>query len=497
MTQSPENRKTRIKTLQKETPAAARMRLAADPHRPRYHFVPPANWMNDPNGLIHWRGQYHLFYQYNPHAPIWGTIYWGHAASADLLHWHDQPVALSPTPGGSDQDGCWTGCAVDDDGTPTLIYTGRRGERESVCLATSQDGLLTWAQEAHNPVITAPPPGLSTTGFRDPYVWREGETWYMVIGSGIAGQGGTALLYRSRDLRHWEYLGPLFVGDAAEHGAMWECPNFFSLGDRHVLIVSKFQSSVVLYFVGTYANHKFTPEREGIVDYGAHFFAPQVMIDQQGRRLIFGWAWEGCSEAVQRAAGWAGVQSLPRVLSLAPDHTLLTHPAPELTTLREAYTCIENIALTPSADVPLPVQGDSLEIVAEFQVGLATCGLKLRCTPDHSQETVLGYEGSTGCLFVNRERASRDPEAQGGVHRAPLSLSAGETLKLHLFLDRSMLELFANRRRCLTSRIYPIRPDDSLDIKLFASGGGARLKSLEAWQLKSIWPESTWPGKDR
>jgi beta-fructofuranosidase len=261
------------------------------------------------------------------------------------------------------------------------------------------------------------------------------------------------------------------------------------LGDRHVLVVSRLQSSVVLYFVGTCTDHRFIPEREGIVDYGAHFFAPQVMIDRQGRRLILGWVWEGRSEAAQRAAGWAGVQSLPRVLSLAPDLTLLTRPVPELTALRQTHTHLENVALS-SCDVPLPVQGDSLEIVAEFQVGRATCGLKLRCAADHSQETVVGYEVGAGYVFVDRERASQDPEAQGGVQRAPLSLDADETLKLHLFLDRSMVELFANERRCLTSRIYPSPPYDSLGVKLFASGGDARLKSLDVWSLKSVWPGS-------
>src|SRR5689334_3008427 len=146
-----------------------------DPQRPGYHFLPPANWMNDPNGLIHWRGVYHLFYQYNPNGPFWGTIHWGHAVSTDLVHWEHLPIALSPTVESSDEDGCWSGCAVDDDGVPTLIYSGHRAGAQRACLATSSDGLLTWQKHPGNPVIVEPPAGLHLVEFRDHCVWREDD----------------------------------------------------------------------------------------------------------------------------------------------------------------------------------------------------------------------------------------------------------------------------------------------------------------------------------
>ena len=127
----------------------ARRRYACDPHRPQYHFTAPANWLNDPNGLIQWQGQYHLFYQHNPHAPVHGSIHWGHAVSDDLVHWRDLPIALAPTPGGPDAHGCWSGCAVDDNGLPTLVYTGVAPQ--AVSIATSADGLLTWDKWADSP----------------------------------------------------------------------------------------------------------------------------------------------------------------------------------------------------------------------------------------------------------------------------------------------------------------------------------------------------------
>jgi len=147
--------------------------------RPLNHFQPESNWMSDPNGLMQWRGQYHLFYQHHPHSPLWGPMHWGHAASHDLVHWTHLPIALAPTPDGPDADGCWSGCAVDHDGVPTLVYTGVRSTdgrpyRESVCLATSADELQTWTKYAGNPVIPASPEGLEVLGFRDPCVWREG-----------------------------------------------------------------------------------------------------------------------------------------------------------------------------------------------------------------------------------------------------------------------------------------------------------------------------------
>jgi beta-fructofuranosidase len=151
-----------------------RSELAGDPHRPLNHFSAASNW-NDPNGLIQWDGRYHLFYQYNPNGPFHGTIHWGHAVSEDLVHQEDLPPALAPTPGGPDEDGCWSGCAVDDDGVPTLVYTGVRGggrREEGTCIATSSDGLLTWKKHLGNPVIASPPQGLDVVGFRDPYVWK-------------------------------------------------------------------------------------------------------------------------------------------------------------------------------------------------------------------------------------------------------------------------------------------------------------------------------------
>lgn len=465
-----------------------------DRQRPQYHFLPPSNWLNDPNGLMQWNGEYHLFYQYNPHGPFWGTIHWGHAVSLDLVHWQHLPLALTPEPGTADEDGCWSGCAVDHDGVPTLIYSGDRAGQQRACLATSNDGLLTWQKHPGNPLIAEPPPGLHLMAYRDHCVWREHGVWYQLIGAGIEGQGGTALLYRSDDLYQWEYLHPLLVGDQQRSsplwtGSMWECPDFFALADRHVLIVSTWDPDRLHYsaaFVGHYADQQLVPEIEHKLDYGdRHFYAPQSFSDDQGRRIMFGWVQEGRSVDAQIASGWSGLMSLPRVLSLGPDGQVCMQPVPELAILRSDLVHIGDISIPAGQQIVLPeIQGDTLELLVEFappREGL--CGLVVRRSPDDAEQTRITYDAALHQVIVDRTRASLDPTTDHTMHIAPLTLGAEEPLRLHVFLDRSVLEIFVNERISITSRIYPTRAD-SMGVALLAERGAARLRSLDAWQLR-------------
>lgn len=476
---------------------ASRTLLAADPHRPQYHFLPPSNWLNDPNGLIQWKGQYHLFYQYNPFAPVWGSIHWGHAISHDLVHWRDMPIALAPTPGTVDEYGVFSGCAVYADGVPTVLYTGVHQPADAPrvelpCLATSADeDLVAWQKYAGNPVIAAPPPGFDLLGFRDHSVWKEGSTWYQVIGSGIRGVGGTAFLYRSSDLVRWQYVHPICIGDRGETGDMWECPDLFPLGDAHVLMVSPIPLQKTLYFLGSFREHRFEPQYRGIVDDGGYFYAPQSFADDHGRRVMFGWLREGRDQSAQRAAGWAGVMSLPRVLLPRSDGALGVQPAPELRSLRGRHTSLQHCTVSPTLTSPLELQGAALEIAAEFLPRQAAqFGLKVRCAPDGSEQTLIAYDPASGWLSIDREHSSMEP----AVHREPrgtqVRLAEGEGLTLHVFVDHSVLEVYANARACITTRIYPSRAD-SIGVELFARGGAAELEELNAWDMGSIWAGNT------
>ncbi len=493
--------------------AAMRAALHHDPHRPRYHFAAPANWMNDPNGLIQWQGVYHLFYQYNPSGPTHGNIHWGHAASADLVQWEDWPVALAPTPDSADADGVYSGCAVDDNGVPTLIYSGNRRipgsdppERvQRTCVATSADGLRTWTKDLNNPVIRETPPGLDLVQYRDPSVWKEGDTWYQVTGAGFPDVGGTALVYRSRDLRTWEYLHPLCVGDVHRTepiwtGTMWECPQFFPLGDTHALLISAWDrgTKTTPYLTGDYADHRLAPRVEGLLDLGWSFYAPQSFRDDRGRRIMFGWLREERPNADLVAAGWAGAMSVPRILTARPDGTLGYAPAPEIEALRGAHLHVADLPVTPdSRDFLDELRGNCLEIIAEFGGGdAATFGLIVGRSPDGAEETRIVYDRARAQLQVDRTRSSAAATPDRPVVGGACPLDAGEALRLHIFLDGSIIEIFANGRACLTARIYPSQPE-SIGVDLFARGGTVHMRRLDCWQMASIWDAHGVPPRSR
>lgn len=481
--------------------ACRRGALPHDPHRPVYHFTPPANWLNDPNGLIQWREQYHVFYQYNPHGPFHGTIHWGHAVSDDLVHWRDLPVALAPTPGGSDADGCWSGCAVDGYGVPTILYTG--ANPQAVHIATSADGLLTWEKYAGNPVIPGLPAELAAAAgghFRDPFVWRADGQWHMVIGT-KSEEGGLVLHYRSDDLRHWDYLGPILQGDVNQAepfstGAMWECPNLLDFGTQQALIISAQDAAghlmYAFYATGTLRPGGFIPERQEILVHSGlrgTFYAPQSMRLADGSYLLWGWLKEGRGEHACRQAGWAGALSLPLTVSLAADGRLSLAPAPELRKLRRQHWRYEDIAFGAKSNAWLAdASGDCLEIIAQVELGAgAEVGLKVRCSPGEEEYTTIMIQGATQEIMIERAHASLDPGVARAPCVAPLTLAAGEPVTLHIFLDRSVVEVFTDDgRTVLATRIYPTRPD-SLGLNLSGHGGSARVKSLDVWTMGSIW----------
>jgi beta-fructofuranosidase len=471
-------------------------KLAADPHRPRYHLLPAANWMNDPNGPIYWQGKYHMFYQYNPNGAFWGDMHWGHAVSEDMVHWKHLPMALAPTPGGPDKDGVFSGCAVIDNGVPTVIYTGVNPETQ--CVATSGGDLTVWKKFAANPVIAAPPAGLEVTGFRDPAVWKEGDTWLMALGSGFRGKGGAVLLYESKDLRHWNYLHPLVTGrmragasakDPVDSGEMWECPDFFPLGGKHLLIIST--ERVVKYLLGRYEVRPFTAinmdnrdsqvvlirrhfiaDTMGGIDYGS-YYAARSMTNTGERRILWGWVTEGRSAEAQRAAGWSGVMSLPRELKLLGAQVQIC-PAAEVESLRGKRLGSGDVA------------GDCLEIQAEIDPGNAPrAGLKLRVAPDRSEQTLVYYDRDLKLVCVDRSQSSTDASADRGMQSGPFLLGRGEPLRLRIFLDGSVVEIFANDRFCLTARVYPAGPR-STGVALHMDGGTAKMVSFEAWEMRPI-----------
>ncbi len=458
--------------------------------RPKYHLTPPANWLNDPNGLIRWNDRYHVFYQYNPAGPFHNTIHWGHAVSDDLVTWADESVALSPSSTGPDRDGCWSGCAVDDDGTPSLLYTGGNGRDQLPCLATTDaPGLQTWDKYAGNPVIASPPADLDVletehwrAEFRDHNVWRENGRWYHLVGTGLEDGGGAALLYTSETLTEWTYEGALLTG-GRESGAVWECPELIELGERRLLHVSDYEN--VVYFLGTFADDEFTVESRGVLDHG-DFYAPQSL-DDGDRTLTWGWLPEARDVDAQWDAGWSGALSLPRVIETGPDGGLRQRPASEMTALRTAQIASDaTVDLSADDRRRLDVDGATIELTAEVALTDAeSVELSVFETPDRAEYTPIRYE-KDGTLSVDRAPSSRDPHTF--VDTQSMSVPPyDEPLSLRIFLDRSVVEIYANDRHCLTSRVYPTR-DDAVGLSVVAEGGSASISSLSAWELGEAMP---------
>jgi beta-fructofuranosidase len=398
-------------------------------------------------------------------------MHWGHAVSSDLAHWQHRPIALTPTPGMADGEHVYSGCAVNDNGTPTLLYTGVAGKSQLPCLATAVDGSLdSWVKYPHNPVIPKPPEG-DILGFRDHTVWRELDGWHMGVGCGLRGSGGFVAHYRSENLRHWDYLGPLCSGSLADTGEMWECPDFIQFGDRHVLVISPIPFGKAIYTVGSYSKGEFIPTEWHTLDNGGAFYAPQSMLDMQNRRLMWGWLWETRPEAMFRAAGWAGVMSLPRVLSLGAGGELSQTPVPELSLLRQKSL------LEPVNEL----HGSFLELKVVFDSQDPICGIKVRQSPDELEQTLITYDRIAGNLTIDRRCSSLDDTVVCDIRTTTLVLSPGESLNLHIFLDGSVVEVFANDRAVMATRIYPTRPD-SLGVEI-TSG---HLLSHEAWEMGSM-----------
>ena len=456
-------------------------KLAADPMRPQFHLLPAKNWMNDPNGPIYFNGHYHMFFQYNPLAAVWGDMSWNHAISTDMLHWKHLPVALTPTPGGPDSFGCFSGSAIAVGKRVYVVYTGtqestpdlatiRDGSdkiQESQCLAWSDDPeLITWTKSAQ-PIVPRPPEGVQITGFRDPSAWRRGDWYYMTVGSGVAKIGGCVLLYRSKDLKTWEYLHPLTAGNwnskptanPCDDGEMWECPEFFLLDGGHVLIYSTlgrvFWQSGDLDEIA----RKFTPRKSGLLDLDA-FYAPKTQLDAQGRRILWGWIPERRTDAETRAAGWSGMMSLPRMMNLDSDGTLRLRILPQSASLRAGTVRVERSPTNARATL----QKASGEVMLSGLKGVSF--------------TFTVSNGAAELLRLDYSAEEHAFTADG----KEIPLKADDKPTLHVFVDGSVIEVILGERIGYTKRFY-YSDSTAPDIVVRAEGAST---SLSAWKIKPI-----------
>jgi sucrose-6-phosphate hydrolase SacC (GH32 family) len=489
--------------------------LADDPHTPRYHFISPTQRSRcfDPNGAIYWKGRYHLFYIFQDQAYRSGPEFWqqghcwGHASSADLLHWEFHPTALIPEHN-DPEVAIYSGCALlNKEGVPTLVY---HGYGAGTCIATAlDDNLNQWQKSSHNPVIVEPKQvgddGWGVYNVFDPNVWLEGETYFAILGGQVKPQeqGDAAYLFRSDDLLHWEYLHPFYAPNPQWTTAQDDCacPKFFSLNGNHVLLCIS-HATGTRYYIGDYRDHTFIPSAHHVMNWpGGCCFAPETVLDESGRRVMFAWAIEQRrNEGEQRELG---VMTLPRILSFEESGRLRIEPPVEIEGLRRNPVRLDNLDLDDGQEISLPqVAGNCLEIMLEAALPKgamsAQLGLKVRVSPEGNEQTTILYDFVTGELRIDVSRSSLSsdgwrpwpldywrgiPYENQLFQSASHPLAPGETLQLRVFLDHSILEVFANNRLCLTQRIYPSRAD-SLGTALFASGAALTLPSLQAWEMK-------------
>ena len=461
---------------QAENARELRERLLNDPARPGYHFANPegAAMPFDPNGAIYWQGRYHLFYIFQDSRYGQRADHWGHVSSTDLFHWRHHPTGLL--------DGMYSGnCFINGDGVPTICYH-QKGEGNAMAVALDDD-LNAWKKLDTNPITPETREGDAHHGkYRswDPFGWLEGDTYYAIFGGKRPGIAKSAALDGE-----WRYVGDLFA-HGVEGVSLDEdvsCADLFQLGDKHLLLCISHRLGC-RYYVGAWKDEQFHPESHAQMSWVDHsFFAPESLVDDKGRRIMWAWIMDEPRFGVRAANGWSGVLSLPRVLSMGDDGLLRMDVPEEIETLRYAPITRGPIELPADTEVVVDgVSGTSLELRVEIDGGDASSyGVKVCASPDGQEETSIFYDAAEKLLKVDTRKSG--PSGAGSVvEAAPFALAAGERLELRIFVDRSVVEVFANKRQAIARRIYPSRVD-SVGVRAFAVGGAARIRQLDAWRM--------------
>ena len=462
--------------------------------RPEFHLSARVGWMNDPNGFSFYNGQYHMFYQYHPYDNIWGPMHWGHAVSGDLLHWRFLPAALAPDEP-YDRDGCFSGSAVSlPDGRQLLIYTGVIKERQAngglsevqtQCLAIG-DG-MDYRKYEKNPVLDEKdlPEGASRYDFRDPKMWKKKDgTYYCVAGNRAADGSGQILLFASPDGFNWQYRKVLAANNN-RFGKMWECPDFFPLDGKWVLITSPMDmlpsgfeyhnGNGTLCLLGDFdeETETFTEEHNQSVDYGIDFYAPQTVLAPDGRRIMIGWMqnWDTCNFRTQNIS-WFGQMSLPRELSVQ-NGRLYQKPIRELENMRRGKVSYQNVAVSDTVrlegikgrkvDMELAIRPeDAGEMYQKFAV---------RFAQNEKYQTSLSFRPRESILKIDR-KFSGSRRAIIHQRRSRVNSRNGE-LKLRIIFDRFSVEVFVNDgEQVMTAIIYTEQQADGIS---FFGDGAVRM----------------------
>ena len=501
----------------RSNPMVARFRksrrvLGADRYRPAYHYVNPENHLNDPNGLCFWNGRWHLFYQgYPPEDP---RVHWGHAVSDDLIHWQDLPYAIYPNP----EHHCFSGATLVEDDRVIAMYHGTMAG--NMVAVSSDPLLLNWEKLGDGPVIPLAGEGeILPYNVFDPCIWKR-DGYYYALSAGTlphrpSGRRTRAdFLFRSHDLTRWEYLHPFveedLFGYAGDDGA---CPYFWPIGGstvrRHLLLHFSHMSGGK-YILGDYdeIRDKLVARDGGRFNFGAYgpggVHAPSATTDGSGGVIVIFNMNEGRSHE-----GWGGIMTLPRRLTLLDGDQLGVEPAGEIASVRTGHRAVGPTVLPPNEEIVLPgVEGDAIEIDAEIEVGEAPMvELNVLRAPGKEEYTRIafykqrgfrhwerygGWEpeklraASDSLITIDTSYSSTGPDVRSRApETAPVYVAPQEPLRLRVFVDRSVVEVFVNGRQCAAVRVYPARPD-SVGVSLRAQGQEVVVSRLDVWKMAPI-----------
>jgi beta-fructofuranosidase len=473
----------------------SRREQSGDRYRPIYHYVNPEGALNDGNGLCFWQGRWHLFYQaYPPEDP---RQHWGHAVSGDLIHWRDLPYAIYPHP----EYQCFSGATLVEADRVIAMY---HGTRVGNMVAVSDDPLLlNWEKVTGNAVIPIKSRDGSPLPYRvfDPCIWKKEGMYYSLSGGTLPGPGGKPVranfLFRSGDLATWDYLHPFTENDqyslVGDDGA---CPYFWPIGDKYILLHFSHMSGGK-YLLGDYDKQrdKFVATQGGDFNFGpaapAGVHAPTATPDGKGGVIVI-----FNMNPAKPTRGWNQIMSLPRRLTLIGEDELGIEPAGDIESLRRDLQHVGQTDLPANQEIVLEkIQGSSMEMVAEIDTrGAPMVEMNVFRSPNKAEYTRIAFFRDRGyrrwqqsLISIDSSYSSLLPDVRSRApETAPVCLAKDEPLKLRVFVDRSVVEVFVNGKQCVAMRIYPGR-EDSLGVSFRAQGANAVLRSFDAWQMANIY----------
>jgi beta-fructofuranosidase len=476
------------------------VRFKDDFNRPAFHLLPAANWTNESHGLIFYKGRYHIFNQKNASGVYLQQINWGHFSSPDLISWTEHKPALTPE-FDYEQLGIWSGHAVlDDSKKPLIMYTGSDGSETSLSIAfPADDSLIRWNKFDGNPVARKPS-GYTRNDMRDPYIWKEGSDWYMIVGQGHEESGvkkGTVLMYKSADLREWKYIKPLFSGDPVndDTGIFWEMPVFWKLNGKRILLINKVpqpgKPAVAFYWTGDFKNETFIPDHKipKRLEVVNRLLSPSVALDEKGRTVAIAIIPDETSALHEVNLGWAHLFSVPRVWDLR-NGKIIQSPHPSLVKLRAAHTSIP--PGTVNATTPLLSGAHQAEIVLELEAGKSTSfSLVLGKNAENTESTLVTFDFDRDKIIIDLRQSTLDKSFTPDLREVSYKLEHGKKMKLHFFVDGSVAEFFIDDEDAFTTRFFPTK-NTTNTIELKKERGELRIHKGDTWTLNRANNNTDW-----